>query len=61
MSKVENDLALTWEDMKKLDHLMNEVEFENNRALSVGEDIPYDSDESFYGEVLNRFNEQRKK
>lgn len=59
--QAEKDLALTWEDMKKLDNLMNEVEAENTNALIRGKNIPFDSDELFYGEVLERFNEQRKK
>lgn len=52
---------LTWEDVKNLDHLLNDVDFENARAEFLGKEIPFDGDEGFYGEVLKRFNEQRKK
>ena len=55
------NLALTWEDVKKLDCLLNDVAFENRKAETAGKDTPYESDESFYGEVLRRFNEIRKK
>ena len=59
--EVKHDDALTWEDVKNLDHLLNDVDFENGRAEFLGKDIPFDGDEGFYGEVLKRFNEQRKK
>lgn len=59
--KAEKDLALTWEDVKNLDYLLHDVDFENGRAVSLGKEIPFDGDEGFYGEVLKRFNEQRKK
>lgn len=53
------DLALTWEDVKNLDYLLHDVDFENGRAVSLGMEIPFDGDEGFYGEVLKRFNEER--
>ena len=55
------DLALTWEDMKALDHITNEVEYLNIQAEYVGKEPPYSDDEAFYGEILRRFNEQREK
>lgn len=58
--QAEKDIALTWEDIKNLDYLMNDVEFENKRADTAGKDIPFNSDESFYGEVLKRFNKKQK-
>ena len=57
----EQDLALTWEDMKALDHIMNEVEFSNIQAENVGKELPYPDDKAFYGEILRRFNSQREK
>ena len=59
--QAEKDLALTWEDVKNLDYLLNDVNFENGRAEFLGKEIPFDGDEGFYEEVLKRFNEQRKK
>lgn len=55
------DFALTWEDVKNLDYLLHDVNFENGWAEFSGKEIPFDGDEGFYGEVLKRFNEQRKK
>ena len=55
------DFALTWEDMKALDHIMNEVDFLNMQAESVGKELPYPDDEAFYGEILRRFIEKREK
>lgn len=55
------DLTLTWEDVKNLDHLLHDADFENGRAESLGKEILFDGDEGFYGKVLKRFNEQRKK
>lgn len=54
-----DDLALTWQDMKNLDYLLHDVDFENGRAAFLGEEIPFDGDEGFYGEVLKRFNAKR--
>lgn len=53
--------ALTWEDMKAIDYIMNEVDFLNMQAESVGKELPYPDDEAFYGEILRRFNEKREK
>lgn len=59
--QAKKDLALMWEDMKALDHIMNEVEFSNIQAENVGKELPYPDDKAFYGEILRRFNEQREK
>lgn len=61
IKQLTNAIALTCEDVKNLDYLLHDVEFENDRAAFLGKEIPFDGDDGFYGEVLNRFNEQRKK
>ena len=49
------DLALTWQDIAKIDDMLREVE--NCIATS---DLPTMSREEYYTEVLNRYNELKK-
>ena len=50
----EKDLALTWQDIAKIDDMLREVE--NCVATS---DLPTMGREEYYSEVLKRFNEIR--
>lgn len=52
----EKDLALTWEDMAKIDAIILDVN--NEFAVDYSKEI---SRQKFYEEVLKRFNEIRKK
>ena len=54
--QAEKDLALTWEDMAKIDAIILDVN--NEFAVDYSKEI---SRQKFYEEVLRRFNEQRKK
>lgn len=54
--QAEKDLALTWEDMAKIDTIILDVN--NEFAVDYSKEI---SRQKFYEEVLERFNEQRKK
>lgn len=55
--QAEKDLALTWEDIKKIDSLSMEV---TTLFVSVGRNKDI-LERPFYEEVARRFNEQRKK
>ena len=55
--EAEEDLALTWEDVKKIEDLCMEVA---TLFASVGRNKVI-LEPPFYEEVLRRFNEQRKK
>ena len=52
--QAEKDLALTWEDVKKLDDLMNEISYDTleNDSFTI---------EDVYKEALKRFEEERSK
>ena len=54
--QAEQDLALTWEDMAKIDAIILDVN--NEFAVDYSKEI---SRQKFYEEVLKRFNEIRKK
>ena len=54
--QAEKDLALTWEDMAKIDAII--LDTNNEFAVDYSNKI---SRQQFYEEVLKRFNEQRKK
>ena len=54
--QAEQDLALTWEDMSKIDAIILDVN--NEFAVDYSKEI---SRQKFYEEVLRRFNEIRKK
>lgn len=54
--KAEKDLALTWQDVAKLDAIILDVN--NEFAVDYSKEI---SRQKFYEEVLRRFNEIRKK
>ena len=54
--QAEKDLALTWEDMKKIDCIFRDVATEH----TIGKFNPANYQE-WYTEALKRFNEQRKK
>jgi len=54
--QAEKDLALTWEDMAKIDAIILDVN--NEFAVDYSKEI---SRQKFYEEVLRRFNEIRKK
>ena len=55
--QAEKDLALTWEDIKKINSLSMEV---TTLFVSVGRNKDI-LERPFYEEVARRFNEQRKK
>lgn len=55
------ELALTWEDVRVLDEILARVEEVNMVAEMRGEEVPFNSDEAFYGEALKRFNEAKEK
>lgn len=55
--QAQKDLALTWEDVKKIEDLCMEV---TTLFASVGRNKVI-LEPPFYEEVLRRFNEQRKK
>lgn len=50
------DLALTWQDIAKIDDMLREVE---NCLACI--DLPTMGREEYYTEVLNRYNELKKK
>lgn len=50
------DLALTWQDIAKIDDMLREVE---NCIACI--DLPTMGREEYYTEVLNRYNELKKK
>ena len=52
--QAEKDLALTWEDIKRIDDLMMEV----LNSIAVGE-LPEMGIKEIYQEVLKRFNQTR--
>lgn len=54
--QAKQDLALTWEDMAKIDAIILDVN--NEFAVDYSKEI---SRQKFYEEVLKRFNEVRKK
>lgn len=54
--QADKDLALTWEDMSKIDAIILDVN--NEFAVDYSKEI---SRQKFYEEVLRRFNERRKK
>lgn len=54
--QAEQDLALTWKDMAKIDAIILDVN--NEFAVDYSKKI---SRQKFYEEVLKRFNEVRKK
>ena len=58
--EAQKDLALTWEDMKDVIAAEGSIYDENN-GNSKEVFAAYPTEEAFYGEVLRRFNEQRKK
>lgn len=51
-----NNLALTWQDIAKIDDMLREVE---NCIACI--DLPTMGREEYYTEVLNRYNELKKK
>lgn len=53
-TQAEKDLALTWEDIKKLDGIMDSM-----RTYTAWDAVNYPNDEDFYKEVLRRYNEKR--
>ena len=53
-ARAEKDLALTWEDIAKIDSLILEVN--NEFAVNYSKEI---SRQKFYAEVLNRFNKSK--
>lgn len=53
--QAEKDLALTWEDIKKLDGIMDSM-----RTYTAWDAVDYPNGEDFYKEVLKRFNESKK-
>lgn len=55
--QAEKDLALTWEDIKKIDSLSMEV---TTLFVSIGRNKDI-LERPYYEEVARRFNEQRKK
>ena len=56
----EKDLALTWEDVKLICSLYEQIVPMTEWDV-IENEKNYPTDESFYSEILNRFNEQRKK
>ncbi len=52
--QAEKDLALTWEDIKEIQHLLDVVWSEQDITA------PIDEDSSIYPEVLKRFKEEKK-
>lgn len=54
--RAEKDLALTWEDIAKIDAIISDVN--NEFAVDYSKEI---SRQKFYEEVLKRFNEQKNK
>lgn len=58
--QAEQDLALTWEDVRTILDKENDILHEcNDNAQQVIEVYP--KREDYYGEILKRFNEQREK
>lgn len=54
--KAEKDIALTWEDMKRIVEISDELV----ECMEVGIIEPYlASEQTFYEEVLRRFNEKQ--
>ena len=55
--QAEKDLALTWEDIRKLDIILAEVDVEIEfNKIDIETETP-----EYYKEVLNRFNKQKEK
>ena len=54
--QAEKDLALTWEDAKRIVHFYYEMQHE---ALLGELDVKFESDD-FYKELVERFNESKK-
>lgn len=60
----EQDLALTWEDMRTINDLFLKVDSENSAAWDyevIEQDLPYPYGQKFYEEVLRRFRETKNK
>ena len=59
MSKAEKDLELSWDDVRIILNAENDILREcNSRKELVIETYP--KEEDYYGEILKRFNKERK-
>lgn len=62
--QAEQDLALTWEDLRTINDLFLKVDAENSEAWDyevIKQDLPFPYGQHFYEEVLRRFREMKNK